>query len=184
MTPSHGQDRDVVENVGADRPLLPERWQALSRRTQVTIAVSTGALTLGLLLGYHAATRPPPSPPDPLAATSVRINSVQMPHKYSLDFGITLRITSTSPITIAGTRQAYDGLLQTPPAPGATLRPGRTLVLHTRINVYCQLPLPPSRTPLLFITVRNTHREGQAPVLPTPAQATDINHAIQQICTH
>ncbi|MEU3341454.1 hypothetical protein ACWCQ1_45145 [Streptomyces sp. NPDC002144] len=184
VTPSEGQDSDVVENMGADRPLLRERWQALSRRAQATIAVSSGALALGMLLGYAAATRPQPGPPDPVAATSVRITGVEMPHRYSLDFGITVRIASASPVTFTGTRQGYDGFLQTRPAPGAALRPGQALFLHARINVYCQLPLPPTGTPLLFVTVRNTRREGQAPVLPTAAQSADIDHAVQQICRH
>jgi hypothetical protein len=182
VTPSEGQDRDVVENAGADRPLLRERWQALSRRTQVTFAVSSGALVLGALLGYVVATRPPPAPPDPVAATSVRITSVEMPQKDSLDFGITIRIASASPVTFTGTRQGYDGFLQTRPVPGAALPPGQVLVLHTRINVYCQLPLPPPGTPLLFVTVRNASREGRAPVVPSAAQFTDIDHAVQRIC--
>ncbi|MCH5674338.1 hypothetical protein [Streptomyces gilvus] len=184
VTPSEGRDRDVVENIGADRPLLRERWQALSRRVRVTAAVSSGALALGALLAYAVATRPPPAPPDPVAATSVRITGVEMPQRYSLDFGITVRIASASPVTFTGTRQGYDGFLQPLAARGAVLPPGHALVLHTRVNVYCQLPLPSLGTPLLFVTVRNARREGQAPVVPTAAQFADISRAVQRICVH
>jgi hypothetical protein len=76
VTPCDGQDRDVVENIGADRPLIRESWQAQSRREQVTLTVSSDALVLGLLLGYLMATRPSPKPSDPLADTSVRITAV------------------------------------------------------------------------------------------------------------
>src|SRR2546425_2702912 len=99
VTPSEGEDRDLVENAGADRPLLRERWQALSRRTRATIAVSASVALLGALLGYVVATRPPP---DPVAATSVRITGVELPHRYGLDFGITLQVTSASLVTFTG----------------------------------------------------------------------------------
>ncbi|MER6282468.1 hypothetical protein [Streptomyces sviceus] len=184
VTQPEDQGRDVVENVGADRPLLGERWRALSRRAQVTVAVSSGAVALGAILGYVAATRPPPPPPDPVAATTVRITGVQMPQGSSLDFGVTVRIASASAVTLTGTRQGYDGFLQTRPVPVAVLPPGRALVLHTRLNVYCQLPLPPPGTPLLFVTVRNTRREGRAPVVPTAAQTAAIYDAVQRICMH
>ncbi|KUM67420.1 hypothetical protein [Streptomyces griseorubiginosus] len=186
VTQPGDQGRDVVENAGADRPLLGERWRALSRRAQVTIAVSSGAVALGAVLGYVAATRPPPPPPDPVAATTVRITGVQMPQGSSLDFGVTIRIASASAsaVTLTGSRQGYDGFLQTRPVPVAVLPPGRALVLHTRLNVYCQLPLPPPGTPLLFVTMRNDRREGRAPVVPTAAQTAAIDDAVQRICVH
>ncbi|MEU5045818.1 hypothetical protein [Streptomyces griseorubiginosus] len=184
VTQPEDQGRDLVENAGADRPLLGERWRALSRRARVTIAMSSGALALGAVLGYVAATRPPPPPPDPVAATTVRITGVQLPQGSSLDFGVTIRVASASAVTLTGSRQGYDGFLQIRPVPAAALPPGRALVLHTRLNVYCQLPLPPPGTPLLFVTVRNTRREGRAPVVPTAAQTAAIDDAVERICLH
>lgn len=179
VTPPDGGERDVVEGFGDDRPLLGERWRALSRRVRVAVVGSVCAVLLGVLLGYVVATRPPP---DPVAATSVRITAVEIPQRYTLDLGITLRVTSASPVTLTGTRQGFDSFLQTLPVPGAALLPGQVRILHTRLNVYCQLPLPQQGTPLLFVTVRNARREGRAPVVPTAAQLAGIDRAVQQIC--
>lgn len=145
----------------------------------MTVVGSLCVVLLGVLLGYVVATRPPP---DPVAATSVRITAVEMPQRYTLDLGITLRVASASPVTLTGTRQGYDGFLQTLSVPGAPLLPGRVRILHTRLNVYCQLPPPGQGTPLLFVTVRNARREGRAPVVPTATQLAGIDRAVQQIC--
>ncbi|MEV6948498.1 hypothetical protein AB0N07_42600 [Streptomyces sp. NPDC051172] len=178
-TAPDGDERELVEGFGDDRPLLGERWRALSRRVRVTVLGAVCAVLLGVLVGYVVATRPPP---DPVAATSVRITAVETPQRYTLDLGITLRVASASPVTLTGTRQGYDGFLQTLPVPGAALLPGQVRILHTRLNVYCQLPLPQPGTPLLFVTVRNARREGRAPVVPTTAQLAGIDRAVQQIC--
>lgn len=153
----------------------------MSRPVRVTVVGSVCAALLGVLLGYVVATRPPP---DPVAATSVRITAVEMPRRYTLDLGLTLRVASTAPVTLVGTRRGYDSFLQTLPVPRAALLPGQVRILHTRLNVYCQLPLPQQGTPLLFVTVRNARGEGRAPAVPTAAQFESIYRAVQEICRH
>ncbi|MBO4260757.1 hypothetical protein GRC12_44130, partial [Streptomyces griseorubiginosus] len=63
VSPPEGGDRDAVEVLGADRPLLRDRWRALPRRVRWTATAATGAAVFTALLGYLAAHRPPPPPP-------------------------------------------------------------------------------------------------------------------------
>ena len=184
VTPTDGDDPNVVEILGEDRPQLRERWRALSPRARATVAVAACTVALSALLGYVVATRPPPPPPDPVAATTARITDVEMPLRYHPDFAITLRVMAASRVTFTGLKDGYRNLfLFDLPAPGVALLPGQARTLHARLDVFCQTPLPRRGTPLLFVAVRNARGEGRAPVVPTAVQFDSINRAVRLACT-
>lgn len=182
VTPPEGDDRDVVETFGADRPLLRERWQALSRRTRVTIAASISVVVLSGLADYVITHRAPP--PDPAAATHVRITDVGRPDYGSPFFGITLRMEVTSSVTVVAAENGYgDLVMYVGPVPGTPLDPGhaRTLYAHAAVST-CQLPHPPRGTPLLYLTLRTARGDRLARVVPTQAQFERLDDALRLAC--
>ena len=183
VTPPEGDDRDVVEILGADRPQFRERWRGLSRRSRVTIAASACVAVLGGVLGYVVENRPPPPPPDPAAVTTARITDVGMPAHLSPEFPVTLRVTADSRVMFTGMAGGYDNLLLWGmPAPGTALVPGQARTLHTRFNVFCHGHAPRRGMPLLILIVRNERGEGRAQVVPTEAQFDRIGQAVRKAC--
>ncbi|GAA3818402.1 hypothetical protein GCM10022403_059760 [Streptomyces coacervatus] len=183
VSPPEGDGPNTEEIVGDERPLVRERWQALSRRTRVTVAATTCAVVLSGVLAYVVANRPPAPPPDPVAATTVRITDVGLPVGLSPEFPVTLSATADSRVVLMGMQGGYDNLLLwVMPAPGAALPPGRARILHTRFNVFCHGHVPRRGMPLLFVTVRNGRGEGLARVVPTEAQFDRLGQAVQKVC--
>lgn len=184
VTPPVGDDGDVVEVLGADRPLLKDRWRALSRRSRATAAVASSVVVLTALAGYVLAHRPPPAPPDPAAATSISILRVSPPVAGSPYFGITFRVAATSSVRLVTTDAGYDDLtLSVDRLSGTTLAPGEVRRLDGRAAVCtCQEAHPARGTPLLFLTVRNARGTGKAQVVPTRAQFDQLDGALHRAC--
>ncbi|WP_158697173.1 hypothetical protein [Streptomyces hokutonensis] len=184
VTPPEGDDRNTVEVLGTDRPLLVQRWRALSRRSRVTVAVSTSVVVLTALVGYLLASRPPPVPPDPAAATRITILHVSPPVVGSPYFGITFRVTATSSVRLVTTDEGYDDLtLFVDTLAGTTLAPGEVRLLDGQAAVCtCQLAHPPRGTPLLYLTVRNARGYAKARLVPTDAQFDQIDDDIHRAC--
>lgn len=185
VSPPEGGDTDVVEHHGADLPPLRERWRALSRRARVAATATTGAVVLAGALGYAVAHRPPPAEPDPAAVTTVRITEIGLPTGLEQDFSLTLRATTTAPVTYKGMKDRYEGeyvFLSAVPTPGAELLPGRARSLHIRVSVFCHGRRPPRGTPLMYVLVRNSRGQGRAPVVPTAQQSDSIDRAVRKAC--
>jgi hypothetical protein len=204
-SPPEGDGRSTTEILGHDweilgheRPLVRERWQALSRRARVTVAVTSGAVLLGGGLAYAAANRPPPAPPDPGAAATARITAMEMPHRTGPDLGVTFALDTTSRVTFVGLTEGYDNVfVREPPGlgPGTVLRPGRARLLRAGLDFYCaaprvrrdtrllfETPHPRPGLPLLFVIVRNARGESTTPVVPTSAQFDTITRAVDRAC--
>jgi hypothetical protein len=185
VSPPEGGDRDAVEVLGADRPLLRDRWRALPRRVRRTATAVTCAAVFAALLGYLAAHRPPPPLPHPAATTTVRITRVGLPVGLDQDFPVTLRAEAASRVTYWGMRDRYEGqfvFLSVVPVPGIELRPGRARALHTRFIVFCHGRRPPRGTPLLYVLVRNARGQESTPVVPTESQFDSLDRAVRKAC--
>ncbi|MFG2789343.1 hypothetical protein [Streptomyces sp. NPDC048419] len=194
-SPPEGDGRSTVEVLGDARPLIRERWQALSRRARVSIAATMCVLVLFGVLSYVAGNRHPPPPPDPGDATTARITDVEMPHRTSPDFDITFRIAATSRVTYVGLTEGY-GNVFVHERPGPTvLRPGHARILHARVDVYCaaphirrdtpllyESPDPHPDMPLLFAIVSNAKGKGVTPIVPTATQSDSISRAVREVC--
>ncbi|MFI6657205.1 hypothetical protein ACIBL8_17030 [Streptomyces sp. NPDC050523] len=195
-SPPEGDGRSTVEILGDERPLIRERWQALSRRARVTAAATTCVLVLGGVLAYAAAHHHPPPPPDPGDATTARITDVEMPHRTSPDFDITFRLAATSRVTYVGLAEGYGNIfVHERPGPGAVLRPGHARTLHALVDVYCasphirrdtpllyETPDPHPDMPLLFAIVSNAKGRGVTPIVPTASQFDSISRAVREVC--
>jgi hypothetical protein len=177
-------DDDVVEILGADRPMISDHWHGLPRRTRLTLTAATCTILLGGLLAYVSTHRPPPPPPDPVAATSISITDVEVPVGYSPDFGITLSASASTRVAFGRTAEGYGNLvLHVTPGAGAVLGPGHTRVLYARAVVCtCHVRHPARGTPLLFVTLRNARGEGRVQVVPTAVQFDLIDRAVRHAC--
>ncbi|MFJ9538678.1 hypothetical protein ACIRPX_15575 [Streptomyces sp. NPDC101225] len=195
-SPPEGDGLSTVEVLGEDRPLVRERWQALSRRARLTLAATTCVLVLGGVLAHIAVNRHPSPPPDPGDATSARITGVEMPHRTSPDFDITFRLAATSRVTYVGLTVGYGNVsVHERPLPGAVLRPGHARTLRARVDVYCGVPHvrrdtpllydapdPQAGMPLLFAIVSNAEGRGVTPIIPTASQFDSISRAVREVC--
>jgi hypothetical protein len=183
VIPPDGDDR-AVEILGEDRPLLRDRWQALTRRARVTITAATCLVVLSALLGYALANRPPPAPPDPADATGVSIAQVRMPVDGSPYFGITFRVEATSAVTVVAAYEGYDNLvLYVSPVPGRRLYPGHVSTLTAQAVVCtCRTPHASRGTPLLYLSVRNARGDRRIRVVPTATQFDRLEQALRLSC--
>lgn len=182
---------DILDS-GRDTACLSERWTALPRRTRRRLLAAATAAVLAAGTGYALAARPREPEPPPVAYPAQTTDVIYLwithpapqPAPREASFLITLRATSTSPVTVEHIAQGYEGLRLTltphPPVQVTPARP-RTLTLLAEVTRCAGLPRE-ARLPFLDVTLRNSRARQKLSVIPGDRYAHDLTHVFRTVC--